>query len=108
MAEELADSRDAERAFLLSVSHELKTPLTAIRGYAEGLADGAFDADEAARVDRRSRPGGSSGSSATCSTSARMNRSEFSIRTGPVDVAAVAREAVQRHEAAARGFERRA
>ena len=52
MAAELADSRDAERAFLLSVSHELKTPLTAIRGYAEGLADGAFGADEAAAHDR--------------------------------------------------------
>ena len=35
-----------------------------------------------------------------------MNRSEFSISAGPVDVAAVAREAVQRHEAAARDFER--
>ena len=57
MAQQLAASREAERNFLLSVSHELKTPLTAIRGYAEGLADGAFDADEAARIDRdRGRP----------------------------------------------------
>ena len=37
MAEQLAASRESERNFLLSVSHELKTPLTAIRGYAEGL-----------------------------------------------------------------------
>ena len=104
MAAELADSRDAERAFLLSVSHELKTPLTAIRGYAEGLADGAFEGDEAARVigleagrlERLVRD---------LLDLARMNRSEFSIRTGPVDVAAVAREAVQRHEVAAREFE---
>jgi two-component system sensor histidine kinase BaeS len=104
MAAELADSRDAERAFLLSVSHELKTPLTAIRGYAEGLADGAFGADEAARtigveagrLERLVRD---------LLDLARMNRSEFSVNTGPVDVAAVAREAVQRHEAAARDFE---
>ena len=50
MVDRLAASRDAERAFLLSVSHELKTPLTAIRGYSEGLAEGAFEAGEAARV----------------------------------------------------------
>src|SRR4029450_5296433 len=47
MAEQLARARAAEKQFLLSVSHELKTPLTAIRGYAEGVADGAFDMDEA-------------------------------------------------------------
>ena len=59
MAEQLAASREAERNFLLSVSHELKTPLTAIRGYAEGLADGAFGPEEAARDHRRRiRPAG--------------------------------------------------
>ncbi len=104
MVDHLAASREAERAFLLSVSHELKTPLTAIRGYAEGLADGAFGADEAARtigleagrLERLVRD---------LLDLARMNRSEFSISTGPVDVAAVAREAVQRHEVAARDFD---
>src|SRR4029079_7893499 len=48
MAAQLARARAAERQFLLSVSHELKTPLTAIRGYAEGLAEGAVPEDEAA------------------------------------------------------------
>ena len=40
LAVALTKAREAERAFLLSVSHELKTPLTAIRGYAEGLQEG--------------------------------------------------------------------
>ena len=64
----LAKAREAEQAFLLSVSHELKTPLTAIRGYAEGLGEGALPADEAAADDRRPSRSGSSASSATCST----------------------------------------
>jgi signal transduction histidine kinase len=40
MAESLQRARDQERQFLLSVSHDLRTPLTSIRGYAEALADG--------------------------------------------------------------------
>jgi two-component system, OmpR family, sensor kinase len=103
MTEQLAASREAERNFLLSVSHELKTPLTAIRGYAEGLADGAFDTDEAARtiileasrLERLVRD---------LLDLARMNRAEFSVRSEPVDLAETAREAVGRHEAAAREF----
>ena len=43
MADALARSRRLERQFLLSVSHDLRTPLTSIRGYAEAIADGAVD-----------------------------------------------------------------
>ncbi|MGI8661716.1 MAG: sensor histidine kinase [Acidimicrobiales bacterium] len=43
MAAELDRSRGLERQFLLSVSHDLRTPLTSIRGYAEAITDGAID-----------------------------------------------------------------
>ncbi len=45
LADNLERSRATERDFLLSVSHDLRTPLTAIRGYGEALADGAIDDD---------------------------------------------------------------
>ncbi len=51
MADSLERSRGLERQFLLSVSHDLRTPLTSIRGYAEAIADGAApDAGQAAGV----------------------------------------------------------
>ena len=51
MAEGLERSRGLERQFLLSVSHDLRTPLTSIRRYAEAIADGtAPDAGAAAGV----------------------------------------------------------
>ncbi len=40
MAGALERSRGLEQQFLLSVSHDLRTPLTSIQGYAEALADG--------------------------------------------------------------------
>jgi two-component system sensor histidine kinase BaeS len=103
MARQLTASRESEREFLLSVSHELKTPLTAIRGYAEGLSDGTFTAEDAARVilleagrlERLVRD---------LLDLARMRRHEFAVRREPVDLAEVARDAVARHDAAAREF----
>lgn len=41
MAEALERSKALEQSFLLSVSHDLRTPLTSIRGYAEAINDGA-------------------------------------------------------------------
>jgi two-component system OmpR family sensor kinase len=104
MARQLTKARAAERQFLLSVSHELKTPLTAIRGYAEGLADGAFDVQEAAdtigqeaaRLERLVRD---------LLDLARMNRTDFSFHSEPIDLGVVAREAVQRYESQARAFD---
>ncbi len=51
MAAELERGRAAEQQFLLSVSHDLRTPLTAIRGFGEALEDGtAVDAQKAGAV----------------------------------------------------------
>ncbi|HEY5154511.1 MAG TPA: HAMP domain-containing protein, partial [Acidimicrobiales bacterium] len=41
MADSLQRSRGLEQQFLLSVSHDLRTPLTSIQGYAEAITDGA-------------------------------------------------------------------
>jgi two-component system sensor histidine kinase BaeS len=43
MAAQLEAAQGTERSFLLSISHDLRTPLTSIRGYAEALGDGTID-----------------------------------------------------------------
>ncbi|MHB8296878.1 MAG: sensor histidine kinase [Acidimicrobiales bacterium] len=51
LAESLARSKGLERQFLMSVSHDLRTPLTSIRGFAEAIADGAAtDVERAAAI----------------------------------------------------------
>ena len=51
MTSSLRASRDRERQFFMSISHDLRTPLTSIRGWAEAIADGAAtDQQRAARV----------------------------------------------------------
>ncbi len=50
LAAGLAQSEARQRQFLMSVSHDLRTPLTAINGYAESLADGVVPPEQTARV----------------------------------------------------------
>ncbi|ASS74412.1 hypothetical protein CIG75_05035 [Tumebacillus algifaecis] len=47
MVAELKSYDLAQRRFLQNASHELKTPLMAIQGYAEGIKDGIFQGEEA-------------------------------------------------------------
>jgi two-component system sensor histidine kinase BaeS len=96
MSGELARAREAERMFLESVSHELKTPLTSIRGYAEAVDEGAVApaeggsviAAEADRLDRLVQD---------LLDLARLGRAGFAVASEPVDLAAVANDAVERH-----------
>jgi two-component system, OmpR family, sensor kinase len=95
MSEQLARSREAERAVLLSVSHELRTPLTAIRGYAEGLEDGTVDPQTAASVvgreaDRLGRLVGD------LLALVKLEQGVLDIRSERVDLAEVAHEAERR------------
>ena len=100
MADKLEKAEAAERDFLLSVSHELKTPLTAIDGYAELLTDGAVAGEEAGPV-LASEAGRLRRLVSDLLDLARMSQSSFSIREEPVELAAVVREVVQRHAARA-------
>jgi signal transduction histidine kinase len=100
MADDLERAKDAERSFLLSVSHELKTPLAAIRGHGEALLDGVVDlrngarvvVQEAKRLERLVRDLLDLG---------RLNQRSFTVAPQPVDLAELVEEALHRHEAEA-------
>ncbi len=98
MADELETARGHERAFLLSISHDLRTPLTSIKGYAEAMSDGVIDspadraraadviATEARRLERLV---------ADLLDLARLDTHEFSLTKVPVDARSVVRTTVQ-------------
>ena len=103
MAEQLERARAAERSFLLSVSHVLKTPLTAIRGYAEGVEEGVLPVDEASETIRREAVRLERLVQDLLDLG-RMNKAEFSVQRDELDLAVTARDAVRRYEAQARAF----
>jgi len=97
MASQLEQSRGMERAFLLNVSHDLRTPLTSIRGYSEAIADGTVEGSEA-----RVRAAEIIGSEARrlerlvadLLDLARLDSHQFSLRPEAIDAASVVRSAV--------------
>ncbi len=98
LADDLDRAKDAERSFLLSVSHELKTPLAAIRGHGEALIDGVMTVPKAAgvivqeskRLERLVRD---------LLDLARLNQRSFSVHLHEVDLSGVVEQAVSRHGA---------
>jgi signal transduction histidine kinase len=104
MAASLARAQGTQRQFLMSVSHDLRTPLTSIRGFAEALSDGATtDITYAAGV---------IGSSARrlerlvtdLLELAKLESGAFSLHTVTLDLSDVVGEAAQAFEPAANGL----
>jgi len=105
MAAQLEAARGLERGFLLSVSHDLRTPLTSIGGYAEAIADGAVEGRdeqkraaevigaEARRLERLV---------ADLLDLARLDAHEFSLTPRPVDAAEVVGGAAEAFHPSAR------
>ncbi|MEO7555768.1 MAG: HAMP domain-containing sensor histidine kinase [Acidimicrobiales bacterium] len=90
MASGLERSQGLERQFLLSVSHDLRTPLTSIRGYAEAITDRAIPDPaagaavilaEARRLERLVRD---------LLDLAKLEARQFSLQLEPVDLVDVA------------------
>jgi two-component system sensor histidine kinase BaeS len=107
MADQLEHARHGERQFLLSVSHDLRTPLTSIRGYAEALTDGTIPAtDEQRRAGAviAAEAGRLERLVADLLDLARLDARQFSFSPRPFDVAAATRTAVAAFEPAARGL----
>ena len=103
LSERLDEAEAAQREFVASVNHELKTPLTSLQGYGELLSDGAVPAEEAgpvvlAETARLERLVGD------LLDSARMDSGTFSVRGEDVPLDRVAEAVLQRFHGTAREF----
>ncbi|MDX1690800.1 MAG: HAMP domain-containing sensor histidine kinase [Acidimicrobiia bacterium] len=89
MAAGLEGARRREREFLADISHDLRTPLTTITGYAEALDEGRVDEGDLRRVggviDREA--GRLSRLVEDLMTLSRIEAREFTLRPEPVDLA---------------------
>lgn len=97
MAEDLERSQAEQRAFLASVGHELKTPLTAVQGYTEALLDGTVSEPQARRRSLERIHGETLrlvGLVQDLLDLARLGRGQFGVSLVDADVGAVLREAV--------------
>ena len=99
MVERVNSGRQAQRDFVANVSHDLKTPLTAIQGFAQAILDGAAADEEARRhaasviyaeADRLHRL------VEDLLDLARIDAGQMAFSIGPVDLAGVIRSVAER------------
>lgn len=101
---ELMQLEQMRKDFVANVSHELKTPLTAIKGYVESLLEGGIDDPEVNRRFLTKMDHNVSRLTTLVSdllSLARIESEEAVLDLGPVDAGAVVRDVVKRHEASA-------
>ncbi|MDX3748500.1 HAMP domain-containing sensor histidine kinase [Streptomyces sp. AK08-02] len=96
LAAALADTQRRRARLISEVAHEMRTPITILRGQIEGIADGIFTPDEAMfasladDLDRLQRLAGD------LSSLSRSEEGAFDLHREPADVAMLARRTAER------------
>lgn len=97
MAGRLAANEQRRRDLIGDIAHELRTPITSVRGYVEGLAAGVFEPgpdawrvldEQTARLERLVDD---------LAVLWRADSSDLRLDLGPLDGARITRDAVERH-----------
>ncbi len=93
----LGHSENRQRDFLMSVSHDLRTPLTALTGYAESLAHGVVPAEQTGQVGAvmLAEAGRLERLVADLLDLSRLDAQDLRLDVGPVDLAETVRSAAQ-------------
>jgi signal transduction histidine kinase len=96
MSAEVRSTQEAQRDFLINVSHDLKTPLTSIQGYSQAIMDGAaadpvqaasIIHEEAARLNRMV---------VEITDLARLQNGQFSMQMVAIDISQIVAAVGQR------------
>jgi signal transduction histidine kinase len=103
MAGEIEATRQRERDFLANISHDLKTPLTSIQGFAGAIVDGTCPPDaytDAARIiyAEAERMGGLVGDVLQLT---RLEAGQLTLELAPIDLARLLHDSARRFSPAA-------
>ncbi len=104
MAQEVRAARQAQQDFIANVSHDLKTPLTVIQGFAQALNEGVIDDPESARraaeiIQRETQH--MTHLVNQLLDLARLESGRAPLRREPLDLKTLAQECIQRFQTAA-------
>ena len=95
MTAEVQAANDAQRDFLGNVSHDLKTPLTSIQGYAQAIIDGAAEDTKAAAQTIYEEASRLNRMVVELTDLERLQAGKLSMRREPIDMRALSQGVVQ-------------
>ncbi len=96
LAQALEETEQRRLRLIAEVAHELRTPVTTLKGYLEGILDGVFEADPETLAAAIGEAGRMERLAADLSALSGAEEGRIELRLDPVDLAALAGEVAER------------